>query len=210
MKTNLLLVIVIGILNLPAFGKSSKIEKNVNDTLIIRGISKELYICTCKPDVSNPSGRGELYFQGFYNKENYSACDERFLIQWNLSELPAGVKIVEAKMELYCRDYVGDKQGELIYEYINEPWTEDIGYGKKPNTSGIDKISTNLPTAGQYHSVDVTNFVKKWHNKVIPNYGLMGYGANMKTTNSAVFCSSKYFGENFRPKLIVIYQKIKP
>jgi len=211
MKTNLLLVAVFCILNLFAFGKNFQVDKgalskNANDTIVIKKINNEVYICTCKPDICNPSGEGITYFQGLYNEGNYKACDERLLIQWDLSELPKGIKIIEAKMMLYCTDFVGNKQGQFLYEYISEPWNKDIGYSKKPNTSGDNKILTALPKEGQYHIIDVTNFVEKWHNKKIPNYGLMGYGFNMKTTTSAKFCSSKFPDKNKRPMLLVIYQ----
>jgi hypothetical protein len=166
-------------------------------------------------DSSNPSGIGLLFFQGKYKQDlvtkdlDYRNCDERFLILWNLSELPEGIEIIEAKMELYCLEFTGVKQGELIYEYITEPWNEDIGYNKKPNTSVKGRILTDWPKPKQYHNVNITDFVKNWYNKKTPNYGLMGYSINTEITSSALFCSSKYPESALCPKLIIIYRKNK-
>lgn len=218
MKTNLLVVVTLCILNFSVFGANPDIYKDkvissLNNTLVIKGISNELYICTCKPNTSNPSGGGMVFFQGKYVKDlvtpdaNYKNCDERFLIQWDLSELTDGIKIVEAKMELFCTHFSGDKLGQLIYEYITEPWKADIGYSKKPTTSIDGRVLTDWPKEKQFHVVDITDFVKNWHSKKIPNYGLMGYSINTETTNSAIFCSSMFPDKDLCPKLIVTFLK---
>ena len=218
MKTNPLLFIALCILYFPGCGTNPKgdkgvISNNLFDTLVIKEISNELYICTCSPNRCNPSGAGNLYFQGKWKQDlvnkdvDYRNCDERFLIQWNLSALPKGIEITEAKMELYCDSFTGDKQGQLVYESITEPWNADIGYSKKPNTIIDDRVLTDWPKAKQYHVIDITNFIKKWYNNKIPNYGLMGYSINTETTNSAVFCSSIYPDKALQPKLIVIFKR---
>lgn len=218
MKTNPFLVIVLYTLYFTGCGSNPEgekdaISKNLYDTLVIKEISNELYICTCNPNKSNPSGAGNLYFQGKWKQDlvnkdvDYRNCDERFLIQWDLSELQEGIKIIEAKMELYCDDFTGDKKGQLIYETITEPWNADIGYSKKPNTINDDRVLTDWPKAKQYHVIDITNFIKKWYYDKLPNYGLMGYSINTETTNSAVFCSSIYPNKEMQPKLIVIFSR---
>lgn len=216
MKTNLFIVLAFCLLNLPVFGGNSEAENNskdkiLNDTIVITTVNKEVYICTCKPDTCNPGGEGEIFFQGKYEMkagtEDADAhnCDERFLMQWDLSELPVGIEIVEAEMELVCISFKGDKQGQLIYEYITEPWNADIGFNSKPNTSNEGRVFTQWPTGKQYHHVDITDFIKKWYSNEIPNYGLMGYSIDTETTNSALFCSPNFPQKDVRPKLIVIF-----
>jgi len=218
MKSNLFLIFLLCILNYAVFGNNlntnkGSISKNKMDTIVIQDISKEVYICTCKPNTCNPNGGGMIFFQGKYIEDrvtpdaNYKNCDERFLIQWDLSELPDGINIVEAKMELFCSHFSGDKQGQLVYEYITEPWKADIGYAKKPTTSIDGRVLTDWPKAEQFHIVDITNFIKNWHYKKIPNYGLMGYSINTETTNSAIFCSSMFPDKALCPKLIIVFQK---
>jgi hypothetical protein len=221
MKPNPLLFIALCSLCFSACGPNPKGDKaasgkELSDTLVIKKISNELYICTCNPNRPNPSGSGNFYYQGKWKQDlvnkdvDYRNCDERFLIQWDLSGLPKEVEIIEAKMELYCDAFTGDKKGQLVYEYITEPWNADSGYSKKPNTIIDDRVLADWPKAKQYHVVDITNFVKKWYNNKIPNYGLMGYSINTETTNSAVFCSSIYpNSKDVLPKLIVIFKKNK-
>jgi hypothetical protein len=181
--------------------------------LVVTTISKDLYICTCKPNTANPNGGGKVYYQGkFYKDEvtedaDYHNCDERFLMQWDLTKLPKGIKIIEAKMHLVCVNYNGDKQGQLVYECISEPWNADIGYGQKPNTLAKTRVLANWPKKSNYHVVDITSFVKSWYNGSLPNYGLMGFSINTETTNSAIFCSSNFPQEDVRPKLIIICSK---
>lgn len=206
------------VLNLSAFHVKSQaaeepLGKSLNDTLVLTTISKDLYICTCKPNTANPNGGGEIYFQGkFYKDEvtedaDYHDCDERFLMQWDLTKLPKGIKIIEAKMHLVCVNYTGDKQGQLVYECISETWNADMGYSQKPNTLSETRVITNWPTKSTYHVVDITSFVKAWYNGSLPNYGLMGFSIDTETTNSALFCSSKFHQEDVRPKLIIVFSK---
>lgn len=220
MKTTLLLILVICTLNYPFSGTAASPHKKLTDkqtidTLVIKDISKELYICTCKPNTSNPSGEGQIYYQGKYfedlvtDEANYKECDERFLILWNLSELPDAVEIVEAKMDLYCMEFLGDKKGQLVYESITEPWNAEIGYSKKPNTSEIGRIITPWPESKQFHSVNITGFIQNWYAKKMPNYGVMGYSIHTETTNSALFYTSKFPDKNYRPKLTIVYKKNK-
>jgi hypothetical protein len=184
-----------------------------SDTLVIKEISKELYVCSCKPNISNPGGEGKIYFQGKFKEDlvtkdaDYRNCDERFLVQWDLSGLPKGVTIVEAKMEIYCRSYSGDKKGQLIYEYITEPWETDVGFSKRPSTSEDGRVFTDWPKVKEFHSIDITSFVKNWYHNETPNFGLMGYSINTETKNSAIFCSSNFPDMTLRPKLTIIYRK---
>jgi hypothetical protein len=215
-KIYLFLITMLCILSLTAFEvKSKAIEepvcKSVNDTLVITTISKDLYICTCKPNTANPNGEGKIYYQGRFKKDevtedaDYHDCDERFLLQWDLSGLPKGIKIVQAHMHLVCASYNGDRQGHLAYECISEPWTADIGYSQKPKTLSETRLLTDWPTKNNYHVVDITSFVKSWYNGSLPNYGLMGLSIDTETTNSAIFCSSNFPQEEVRPKLIITF-----
>mgnify|MGYP006283831201 CR=1 FL=1 len=216
MKAGLLFLVTISMLFLLVSGAESTAMENSsdqNDTLVLTTISKDLYICTCKPDIANPGGGGEIYFQGKYYDDvvtedaDYHNCDERFLMQWDLTEVPEGIKIIEAKMLLVCAGYTGDKEGQLVYECVSEPWEENAGYNEKPGTLPETRIMTDWPQKSTYHIVDITDFVKSWYKGSIPNYGLMGFSINTETTNSALFCSSKFHQEDARPKLTIIFSK---
>ena len=188
-------------------------SKSLNDTLVINQLIKELYVCTCKPDISNPGGKGQIYYQGKWEVESVSKdadkelCDERFLMQWDLSELPAEIRIIEAKLRMVCAEFNGDKQGQLVYECISEPWSTESVYNDKPKTLPESRVVTGWPSKNSYHYVDITDYVKWWYHDRIPNYGLMGLSMDVETNNSAVFCSSKFPKEHLRPGLIVVFQE---
>lgn len=218
-RVNILILSMLSIVSLSAFNVKSKADKEesvhkiLNDTLVITKISKDLYICTCKPDIANPGGEGKIYFQGRYKKDeitedaDYHDCDERFLMQWDLSELPEGIKTIEAKMRLVCAGYTGDEIGQLVYECISEPWDANAGYSKKPETLPETRVTAEWPAKSTYHYVDITDFVKNWYNGSLLNYGLMGFSIDTETTNSALFCSSIFPQEDARPKLIITFLK---
>lgn len=90
-------------------------------------------------------------------------------MQWDLSKLPKGIKIIEVKMQLVCAEYEGDKQGQLVYECISQPWNANIGYGKKPNTLLETRVLIDWPVKNTCHFVDITSFVKSWYNGSIMN-----------------------------------------
>ncbi len=72
-RVNILILSILSILSLSAFNVKFKtdkesVHKSLNDTLVITKISKDLYICTCKPNTANPNGEGKIYFQGRFKK----------------------------------------------------------------------------------------------------------------------------------------------
>jgi len=74
MKISLLLFTMLSVLNLSVFHVKSQaveepLDKSLNDILVLTTISKDLYICTSKPEIANPDGGGEINYQGKFNKD---------------------------------------------------------------------------------------------------------------------------------------------
>lgn len=66
MKFKLFLSTMFCMLNLSVLNVKSQVDemtitKSLNDTLVVTTISKELYICTCKPNTANPNGEGKIF-----------------------------------------------------------------------------------------------------------------------------------------------------
>jgi|GEM_PF-1656365 len=110
-----------------------------------------------------------------------------FLVQWDISELPADATVVGARMELFVKDtgltYYGDENvedavGDVVCVLIAEDWDEGtVTWDERPAVYEKTKTMYGIPPAGafwkrRWWSVDVTNFVRVWHDGALPNYGL--------------------------------------
>ena len=65
--------------------EEGSLPERLNDTIVISKITKDLYICTCKPDIANPGGEGKYKKDVITEDADYHDCDERFLMQWDLA-----------------------------------------------------------------------------------------------------------------------------
>lgn len=125
----------------------------------------------------------------------------RFLIQFDLSSLPANATLAELWMVPFAR---GDSS-TLVGMYVDRvtgSWNEDTGWYNQPTATNLGSISA--PTIGYWKGVNITSFYNEWKNGVYPNYGFMF--RPMGTNNQfSQFRSSDYSYVFHRPKLVVAY-----
>lgn len=111
----------------------------------------------------------------------------QILIQWDLSELPSNAVVVNARVEIFVTGawltYYGDENvenavGDLVCVLITENWNEDtVTWDGRPAVNESTKTLCGKPPTGTYWerrwwSADITDFVRAWHDGVVPNYGL--------------------------------------
>ena len=144
------------------------------------------YICECKPNIHNPGGGGNSsLFIG-----NYCSKSERFLLHWDLSGLPAGVKISKAIIRLYCKEIYGHPSGRLIYAPLNSTWGNDVTYNSQPENDPNGQIIMEWPGKGKWQEVEISDLVHQWLTTPETNFGLIGYAVDIsEETCSAVFSS---------------------
>jgi hypothetical protein len=162
---------------------------------------KDTYVCDCLPKVNNPNGPVTNLYQG-----QYGNCFDRLLIRWDLSSLPQNVSITSAIMELKAGSLTGSLSGQMVYYRITDDWKETgVTFATLPGYTPEDSVITNWPTSGQWHAVDITQFVQKWYADTASNHGI--YGHSVRTTKQCTqqFSSSDVSTAANRPKLTITY-----
>lgn len=109
------------------------------------------------------------------------------LIQWDLSEIPTNAVVVDAQMWLFVKfaeisgrgdEHFEDAVGDLVYLLVTDDWEEDkVTWDDRPSVDEGSKVVCGKPPAGtdwrrRWWSADVTDFVRAWHDGVVPNHGL--------------------------------------
>jgi hypothetical protein len=160
---------------------------------------KAAYICGCKPDVHNPGGGGNTQvYIGNYCKES-----ERFLMHWDVSILPFGLKIEKAVLGLFCLEIYGKPSGRVIYAPVTASWDETVTYNNQPEHADNLQKTMEWPGKGKWQEVDISEMANQWIAAPDKNHGLIGYAVEVdEDTASAVFASIQN-DEEYRPRIII-------
>jgi hypothetical protein len=151
--------------------------------------------------VTNPNGGPNFLYHG-----QYGSCYDRTLIQWDLSQIPAGATIVSAEMRLWCEAFYGTQSGAPVYYLIEESWDENtVTYNTQPAWSAAVTAAGSWPDTGEWHVVDVTDFVQAWWSGAEENYGIYCHSDGTTGTCVPGFYSSNWADESLRPGLDVVY-----
>jgi parallel beta-helix repeat protein len=177
-----------------AFGSLSTITKKLT-------ANKDAYVDTLHPD-RNYGSEDKLAVI------DWSTHTVRSYIEFDLSSIPDGYVIQDAKLELF---YDGcDSFGSEIGAYkVTSNWDEAlITWNNQPNFDStlIDVITLGCDSGkvGDFVSWDITDIVQKWVDSSVPNHGiLVKTTEEIGTENFDIFCSSEYSDPARHPKLII-------
>jgi len=161
----------------------------------------DAFVCDCVPGATNPMLGNQYLAQG-----RYSACYNRTFIMWDLSSIPAGSIIDDAEFRIYCCEFYGSVSGQMVYYRVTEGWNETtICYTNMPafTTDGAIFLSS-WPTAGSWHSIDVTSFTVEWFAGT-DNYGLYCHSTGSTSTSDCAYYSSRVSNPSYRPRLVVTF-----
>lgn len=139
----------------------------------------------------------------------------RSLIEFDLSVIPPGSEILDAKLNLYYvgvpPDYLpqtGDNESYL--QLITEEWDEGtVTWNNRPAVTSEDQVY--LPTSTEpeqdYTNIDVTDPVTKMYNDPGSYHGLMFRLITEEYYRCLIFASTdRMENPELRPKLVVIYR----
>jgi len=147
---------------------------------------------------------GEQFSNAWYN--------QRGLIEFDLSTVPANVEIAKAKLTLNGYSHQYTRPNESKFYRINNSWTENqVTWNNQPAVVD-DSTTIYMPTStstSQIYKVDVRRLIDGWYRNAFPNYGIM---LKLVTESPAThnyarmqFYSSEYSTTTVRPKLEVYY-----
>jgi hypothetical protein len=145
---------------------------------------------------------------------------KRPMIHFDVSNIPAGATVVDAKLWLYASHYKSHAQDPTVGVYgLKRSWAEMettwnlarssvnwVSAGADDTTGDRDATasgSTLMSTTSTWYSFDVTTLAQAWVSGARPNHGMILIASG--NTVEMSFWSSEYSIANVRPKLIVKY-----
>lgn len=125
----------------------------------------------------------------------------RFLIQFDLSNLPSNATLAELWMVPFSR---GDSSTlvEMYVDRVTGSWNEDTGWYNQPAATNLGWVLA--PVLGYWYGINITGTYNNWKNGVYSNYGFM-FRPLGNNNQFSQFRSSDYSYALNRPKLVVTY-----
>jgi hypothetical protein len=140
----------------------------------------------------------------------------RSLLNFNLSEIPADVNILNATLSLYADTNNTDdgNLGQPMYgndnasylRMVTSAWVDSMtNWNTQPTTTltGEVLLPQSTSTTQDYPNIDITGFVQYWYNNPNLNFGMELVMRDSVYYNSLIFCSSRYPDSTKRPKLFI-------
>ena len=139
---------------------------------------------------------------------------ERSLIDFDFSQIPAGVTITDAKFSLYDCDHPSDHHSTLsgtnasVLQRITSDWGENtVTWENQPSTTEVNQVFLNEITNEHqdYIDIDVTLLVQDIIDNLSSSYGFLFKLQTEEYYRSMVFASSDHTDSLKHPKLVITY-----
>ena len=163
---------------------------------------KDAYVLSYYPDIN--FGSSVVLEVG-----NRSSSPGRTYLQFDLSSVPEGARIIDAYLKLYQFTSYGLGSFTVGLYQVTSNWGEDyITYNNQPDSSTEAEASCKIYAGTAWKSWDyIDELVKNWFDGSITNYGLLLKATNETSINNeAAFRSSDYtINPSQCPKLEIHY-----
>jgi len=141
----------------------------------------------------------------------------RSLIRFDLSQIPPGTEILDARLTLYFDPDIafGSQYGDnaSFLDKVTEDWNENtVTWNSKPVSTEVGAVlipETLIPTQDLV-DIDITGFVSDWVNSPETNFGFVHRMATEIEYCCVVYSSSDNAQVSKRPKLVVTYRDCDP
>lgn len=131
------------------------------------------------------------------------------LVRFDLSAIPSGTPISQAKLWLYVySSYDPQSASRFITVYrVTSPWTEgNVTWNTRPAWSSMYYGFTSIPHASYgWYWVDVTNLVREWVNGQYPNYGIWVFGNESSSDPNYRGFYTRESSTGLKPYLYITY-----
>lgn len=138
---------------------------------------------------------------------------QRSFLQFDLSNIPVGSKIISAKLSLWCNTISGHAQfqyGDNIchLKRIIQPWQENVvTWNNQPPTTDLHAVllPVSVSQTQDYLNTDVKEIVQDMVDNPSSSFGFMLKLDNESVYRTMVFASSDHPNPEMRPKLEIYY-----
>ncbi len=167
----------------------------------------DTYVYRYQPDANY--SLGPLLRVGY--RQNFGS-----LLRFDLSEIPAGVTIESARLELYAAGWSGADItlgahavsntvtiSETTWSQPQSGWWWGLGGANDLLVDRRQEPETTLTTTGplQWYALDLSGLVQEWVLG-LPNNGVL-LRQSVYSSNSVLFASAEYSNASLRPRLVV-------
>ena len=147
--------------------------------------------------------------------------DQRSLVQFDLSSIPAGDVITSATLNLWGDNSFGTGLSTTEIYRVTNPWVEmqatwldrqtgvpwSTPGGDSVGTTGVANVNPYATWTGnqvtKWYTFNITSLVSEWHAGTHANYGLHMLGPD---TNRLIYASKEHSQFRLRPYLTVTHQ----
>jgi PKD repeat protein len=194
--------------------------KNVfsQDTLVLQPgpEGKDAKFCSITPDQSN----GNVYsFVSMAWTHSGEPGNHRSVIEFDLSDIPPGGEILNARLNLYFAIMPGyptqhTGNNESYLQLITEEWQEEtVTWNNQPSvtTEGQVYLPASTQPHQDYRNIDVTELIRKMYDEPQNYHGFLFRLITEEYYRCLVFASGDYMDDPaLRPKLEIIYISCEP
>lgn len=134
-------------------------------------------------------------------KQTYNGLTYGF-IRFDISSLPQEAQILDAQLQLKCKDK-NISNIEMDIGFAGDNWSEEtLTWNSKPPINVWSGHRVTVGSEGSSKNYDVTDYVERWHEGGYPNYGFVLIPV---TDESSFTFYSKEKGSTYAPRLFVSY-----
>lgn len=183
---------------------------------------KDAEIFSCVPcGYANTNYGTKKDFDAIAWTNNGNSSNVRSLIEFDLSGIPAGATISDARLSLYFNP--GSPEGKHVsslfnknssyIERITAPWGEStVTWNNQPSTTTQNRVSLAATTSNtqNFTGINVTQLIRDMIANPGAGYGFMFKLQQEHVFKKLIFCSSDHLTASLRPMLKITYTVPSP
>lgn len=178
---------------------------------------KDAEIFSCVPcGYANSNYGTKKDFNAIAWTNNGNSSNVRSLIQFDLSGVPAGAVIADARLNLYFNATSPEgrhvssffSKNTSYLERITTSWTEStVTWNTQPTTTSTNRVSLAATTSStqNFTNINVTQLIRDMIANPTSGFGFMFKLQQEHVFKKLIFCSSDHVTPSLRPMLKIIY-----